>query len=221
MSTTENSFSVSGGTIKMKMPETDPKNWYIVREDSLRPERDTFILERFKKDFPTIKVKDSDQMYRVISRSKMATEWLTFQNLEYVSVVKIPGYARDVISPSVMEKVNLELTSINAVNAKKAKLIKEAADIFKKSLDEIENDENNKLPKTLSAFSKVLALNSSDMPTSVQLAIDNYVESDSGKVTRKDYARECLANYKKMLLDLVAKKADIDIMGVVNNLREK
>lgn len=211
-----------GKNIIIDMPSTNPNDWLITRENSLRPERGEFVLKEFRRQYPSIKVKDIEQMYKVCARSQLLSNWLSLVNADYVQDVKIPGYARNIISSTDIENSRKIIDEINNINKNKSAAIKKAADTFKETLDNIENDEAYKLPTNVDKITKILILNTSDMPVSLQLAIENFVPASNDNFPdTKSYARELLFQYKKSLLTMVKNDSSIDIEGVINKAKGK
>lgn len=220
--TKEIKISTSSLTYTVKLPEQDPNNWVIRHEDSYRPNKDKYILDMFRNQFPDVKVSDVDQMYKVISRSKTATQWLTIANASYVNIVKVPAFAYDLIKPDQMEGIQKELSGINNINKLKGAAIKAAADDFKTKLKSIENDPQYQLPANMSKYAKVLMLNVSDMPLNIQIAIESYTPKDTMSYPQKsDYAREILGSYKRSLISAIDKDPSINIDALIDSSRVK
>lgn len=213
---------IAGGVLKVEAPKVNSSDWLIKREESLRPEKKDFVLKAFNKRFPDIKVKDADQVYNLCSRSKLLNEWLSNTNLLYVDQVKIPAYAIDLLDTSKVKECYEIITEINDKNSLKAAAIKALSDTFKENLRKIEDNKDYKCDKQLTNEVKVLILNTTDLPLTLQLAIENFTpaKNDEFPDTRA-YAREMLFQFKKSLFKLIKEKPEINIDNVINELKEK
>lgn len=213
---------LAGGSLKVDAPKVNASDWLIKREESLRPEKKDFILKAFRKRFKNLNVKDADQVYNLCSRSKLLNEWLSNTNLLYVDEVKIPAYAIDLLPTNKVKECYEIISDINDKNSRKAVAIKVLSDTFKDNLRNIENDKTYICDKELTNEVKILILNTTDLPLTLQLAIENFTpaKNDEFPDTRA-YAREMLFQYKKSLFQLIKEKPEIDINTVIDELKEK
>lgn len=216
------SKNIKSGSLKVTAPAENAKSWLISREEALRPEKKQYILEKFLKRFPNLKVKDADQVYNLCSRSNFLNNWLSETNLTYVDQVKIPAYAIDILDTKKVKESFDVVNKINELNSKRAAEIKELADNFKNNLRKIEDDSKYKYEGELSNEVKILLLNTTDLPLTLQLAIENFTPAanDAFPDTRA-YAREMLYQYKKSLFLLAKEKPENDINIVIKELKEK
>jgi hypothetical protein len=213
---------LKGGVLKVTAPVENSKAWLISREEALRPEKGEYVLEKFLKRFPNIRVKDADMVYSMCSRSAFLTQWLSDINLTYIDQIKIPAYAIDLIDSKKVKDSFDTINQLNSLNAKKAAAIKEASDLFKLNLSKIENDAQYKYAEKLSNEVIILKLNTTDLPLTLQLAIENFTPAANDAFPdTKSFAREMLYQYKKSLFLQIKEKPDMDIEKVIDELKEK
>lgn len=208
-----NSYDVDG-------PPTDENKWLIVVEEKYRPDKQKFIYEEFIKDYPDIKAIDADQVYALASRSSKLNNWLSKKNLEYAIKEGSPTFYRDYVEPDVYDKASKVIQKLNEVNAKKAAEQAAAASKYQDTLKEID-DKYSRLLSTDNSIAKVLNINTTALPLSIQLAIDNYTPAGSSSPNQKAYARECLVNYKIALLKAIKNDQKIDIEKLIKDQQEK
>lgn len=207
-------------SIDVNMPPIDEDKWLIVAEEKYRPDKQKFIYESFIEDYPHIKVSDGDQVYALASRSATLSEWLSKKNLEYAIIEGSPTFFRDHVDPKKFDAATKEILRLNAINAKKASEQAAAATRYKNSLAEIEQKYEDQL-NTGDKTAKVLSLNTTSLPLSIQLAIENYSPAKSSSPNQKAFARECLINYKIALLKLIKDDPKVDIDRVIIDNQEK
>lgn len=211
-----------GGVLTIEAPKLNPNDWLIKNEEALRPDKGEFVFQAFKKRFPNIKVKNSDQMYKLCSRSALLSQWLANVNLDYIDEVKIPAYALNLLDKNKVESCYKVIKEINSKEALKAKAIKTLSDKFKIDLEEINKNEIYKTTDNLTNEVKIIMLNTNDLPLTLQLAIENFTpKSKDSFPDNKAYAREMLFQYKKRLFSLINEKPEINIQDIIDQLKEK
>lgn len=213
-------FNVSGNTYVVNEPDSNPENWIIIKEESYRPDKAEFVLNKFRKAYKNIKVRDADQIYSLASRSSQLNEWLAKVNAEYATIEAAPTYFRQYVDADDFSKASNEVARISKVMSDKAKAQAIAASNYQKSLKDIDNEFSSKVT-TEDKVAKVISLNSTQLPLSIQLAIDNYTPAMSSSPNQKTYARECLINYKVSLLKILKNDPDINIDELININKEK
>lgn len=217
-------FIIGQGDKKIKVvgPATDPNSWLINREDSLRPEKETFIFDAFRRDFNHIEVTDVDQVYKLCSRSKHLVKWLAIENAKFVLKVKVPTYISDNIDPDEYTIVEKEINTYNKLQTQKAKEVEEIVARFKRDMDRIENSSAYKLLDKAHPVTKIMLINSSDLPISISFAIENYTFEGVGNYPdQKQYAREMLIRYKSALVEAWDLDPTIDIDKLIGENRVK
>lgn len=201
-------------------PDVLPENWLTIKEEKYRPDKSKFIFEEFKKVYPSIKVKDSDQVYALASRSSTLNEWLSKTNLKYALQENSPTFYRSYVDIEKFNEADAEVKRINSLNADKAKEQAVAASEYRLQLDEIDKKYSSKI-ETSNSIAKILSLNTTSLPLTIQLAIDNYTPAKSSSPNQRTYARECLINYKIALLKAFNKDPKIDIDKLIKDNQVK
>lgn len=214
------SFKVGTTSYIVDDPDKDPNNWLIIKEESYRPDKPKFIEQKFRKDYPNIKIKNADQVYSLASRSAILNEWLAKVNAEYAVIEGAPTYFRDFVEPKDFDNASKEVLKLSTANAAKAKAQAEAASEYKDKLIQINKEFESKL-STSNNLAKIISLNTTCLPLSIQLAIDNYTPASSSSPNQKAYSRECLINYKIKLIEALSKDKKLDIDKLITENREK
>lgn len=201
--------------------DDNPDSWLIINDELYRPDRSAFILEKFNESFPHIDVKnDAKLIYSLCSRSSSLSEWLAQVNLEYASIQNEPTFYRDYIEPKRYEKVSKELTEYSRKVKLRAEEELKAAEEFRLKMDLINKKYSN--IKFTYPESRVISMNTTELPLTLQLAIENYTPADDSTPNQRAYARETLINYKLTLIDLINSKDssfDINIAIEANKLK--
>jgi hypothetical protein len=193
---------------------TDTSKWVVIKEESYRPDKRKFVLDRFKKDYPQIPVKDDvDTIYALCSRSAALTQWLAAVNMQYSITESEPTYYRDKLDPSRFSTVSEQLLSIRSINREKSAAELEAANRYKQEMENISR--RFTVPSDIVKETRVIMMNSTELPLSIQLSIENYTPAQRGGPDRKAFAREALIRYKVALLDLIKKDSNVDIEKVI------
>lgn len=213
-------FEYAGGSFSVDVP-TDLEKWYIVEDEEYRPDRAQFVLEKFKEDFSSIKIGDNpEKVYALCSRSSKLNLWLAEANNQYALIQNTPTFYRDVIDPKEYEKVSAQLLIVSQKNRERASEELKAAQEYQAKISKIKSKYVDF--KIDNKFAKVIALNSTSLPLTLQLAIENYTPSDADdSPTKREYARELLIRYKLNLINMIKNDADVDIDTMINKLMEK
>jgi len=214
------SFKIGSSVFIVDEPDSNPDNWLITKDESYRPDKQKFIEQKFRKDYPGIKVKDANQVYALASRSAKLNDWLAKANLEYAVVEGAPTYFRDYVDPKDFEQASKEVQKLSQANSDKAKAQAYAATEYKNKLAEIDKEFEKKL-STSDNIAKIISLNSTALPLSIQLAIDNYTPASSSSPNQRAYSRECLINYKIKLLEALTKDKKLNIDKLITENMEK
>lgn len=201
------------GKIKVMISE-DPNDWYVVKDENYKPDRGVFVLEKFIEDFPHIKIDKVEDIYSLCSRSKKLAIWLAQINIEYASTEQTPTFFRSVIDSKEYSKVSVALVKLNDANKNRAIKEKEAVTKYKESMKKIE-EEYDKLAKIENNYAKVIAMNSTSLPLTIQLAIENYSPASNIAPTSKSFAREMLIQYKVGLIKLINEDNNIKIDDII------
>lgn len=206
---------INNQDFKLDIP-TNSDDWFIIKEENYRPDRGAFILDKFNEDFPDFEITDVEKVYSLSSRSTSLSEWLAKQNLSYATIQNEPTFYRDVLDPDEFSKVSRELQSLSIKNRERAEEEIKASRDFKDTMLKISQKYSKFKPEN--KFTRVISMNSTELPLTLQLAIENYVPASSENApTQKAYSRELLTRYKVFLINEIIKDKDVDIDKVIND----
>lgn len=218
---------INGTVIKVPDIEQDAEKWFISKEEAYQPDKDAFIEERFKKDHPIIKGANADTIYALCSRSSTLANWLASVNVEYAQSAALPSFYSDLVTPSDY-KVTMEvITGINKVEAERAKELQKAAIAYREAIKTINVEKDAEVKKirdtagTIATPLEIILMNTTKLPLTLQLAIENYTPKDRKAPSRRAYAREVLINYKRTLLDIWVKDKKFNISKAIDELASK
>lgn len=206
----------------MYLPK-DKDSWKIIQSENYAPDRDEFILEKFKKDFKDIVVKDVQRVYALCSRSSALSDWLSRSNLDYSLNASVPKWLKAEINPEDFKKAqeSIQKVSISARKRSSAELI--ASERFKKEM-KIAKDVFEKETKEYmnTNLVKILNLKSTDLPITLQSAIEDYTPGEAAdSPDKKVYAREVLVRFKISLLRYIKENPGEDIQSKIEEYRLK
>lgn len=213
-------YNVAGVNYSVDEPDKNPDKWIIIKEESYRPDKADFVLNKFRSTYKNINVRDADQIYSLASRSSQLNEWLAKTNAEYSIIEAAPTYFRQYVDASDFSKASDEVVRISRMLSEKAMAQAEAAAAYQRALKLIDNEYSNKTA-TNDKVAKIISLNTTQLPLTIQLAIDNYTPAISSSPNQRTYARECLINYKITLLKIIKKDPDIDVDKLIDDNKEK
>lgn len=196
--------------------------WKVVQDERYRPDKQKFVEEAFAKEFPQIKATDFDTISALCSRSKTLGAWLANTNALYALSVQPPLYLQNLIKPQDFTEIQGKLTSLNRIAASEAAEILKLSAQYDTDLKAIrDRSEAERKQYIDDKRVQILALNATDLPATIQLAIQGYTGAKSGKISQATYAREWLVNYKVALIQAVDKFPDLDITTLVAELATK
>jgi len=190
-------------------------NWLIVKDEKYRPDRGVFVLEKFKEDFPEINVDNIDKVYSLCSRSAALNEWLAKVNLSYALIQNEPTFYRDKIEASRYNLVSEELLKNNSILSSKAREELELAADYRSKMDKIKIKYSKIEYKSKEA--RVISMNTTELPLTLQLAIENYTPASDDSPNRRSYARELLINYKLSLLNVIKENPEVNIDIIIKD----
>lgn len=213
-------FKSGNVSYAIEEPSKDEEKWLIISDDKYRPDKSKFVFDKFQKDYPSIKAINAEQVYKLASRSVKLNEWLAKTNAEYAVIEGAPTYFRQYAKPDEFDAASKEVLKLSKAQALKAREQADAAIKYRENLAEIDT-KYERLLTTSDKIAKILSLNTTVLPLSVQLAIENYTPAKSSSPTAKAYARECLVSYKIALLKTLQKDKDTDIDKLITENMEK
>lgn len=195
-------------------------NWYIIKSESYIPNRDEYILKKFKNDFPNVPIGDQVQLiYNLASRNKAINEWLAITNSFYADEATMPLYLKDLVEPSVFKSTQQSITEYNKVVKQEADERLQASIDYKNKLEQIDRKYEKLKEKVKSnKLLRILTLASNELPLTLNLSIETYSPADvTSSPDKKVYARELLTNYKIHLIKILKQNPDVDIETLIKN----
>lgn len=223
-------IKLNSGTVTLLVDEinvNDPNSWKTVQQENYRPDRDDFILKSFKEKFPrhANAVNSIETVNNLASRSKLINNWLVSAGTEYVLEVQAPQYLKEIVEPSEYKEASEVLAELNKLSTKRSLEEQLVAKEYKDKLCKIA-DKYDKLTESTKKDNivRILSLNSTSLPITLQLMIENYSPSvTSSSPDKKTYAREVLTNFKISLLKYFTRKEnkDVNITEFLTEISEK
>jgi len=223
-------ITLNSGKITLLVDEInvrDSSSWKVVEAQNFRPDKPEFMLKRFKKDFPkqASAVNDFDMLTKLASRSKAVSEWYARVSAEYVLEINVPKYLKDIVEPKEFEEANTKIKELNKLAAERALDEQRVVKNYQQEMKKIEEDYTKKSAVNLqNKLVRILTLNSTSLPITLQLMIENFTPSTtSGSPDKKTYAREVLTQFKISLLKYFADKAnkDADLEDFLTEISQK
>lgn len=192
--------------VEMVLPvpkDSKSEDWNIVVDEKQKPDRSKYVEERFDQDFPEHKGTPYKTIGTLASRSKAIQDWLRNINVEFSALAQTPLFYQDYLGAEKYQELK---SDVSKANVKLKKLRKEYSDKVaevKKELSEIEGKMSEvwELSTTSVPF-RILTMDSTELPLTLQLAIENYTPADkeTGPNQRR-FAKEMLVRYKLLLLE--------------------
>lgn len=241
--------TITGSSISINEPDVNPSNWMIIKEDVFKPDKDLYIYEEFIKDHSNLQKAitvyqpipnqtkvdyetTSSKIYALASRSQSLNIWLARKNLGYAQNANVPTFYSDKTTPQQYAQLQKTLVGLSEIEQTRAEKLNELATNYKLEIARTEAQFDEKAKNFTNSDSsianqvKILNLNTTSLPLTLQLAIENYTPAAStGSTpvapTKKQYARELLISYKRALLDVVKAKTTVDITAVIDELSLK
>jgi hypothetical protein len=223
-------ININRKSLNVMIIQPDPNkidDWYLSKEDSERPERDIFIVNKFRKDWESIPISgDVQDAYvrigNLASRSKYIGMWLASANLEYSLEASLPTYYKNLITNEEYTKLqedvtkyNIEVTKLVAEDTKALNAYNKARETNKINFEnKIKNISNNRI-------FKIVNLSSDLLPPEIHNTIANYTPIDEKSPNPKQYAREILINYKRALIGYVKADQNINVDNLIEELAGK
>lgn len=208
--------------ISLEKPTEESDSWYVSIDDEYLPDYKKFVMDRFNRDYPHIKLDyDWDKFGRLISRTRVLQEWKLLIDSEYSSNVTVPRYYSELVNPDDYKKARNLITEYSRNERNRSDELNEAALAYKKKYDQI-NSKYDKLSEEITSNDIVFiaTLNSNLLPITLQCMIEDYVPADaSDSVQKRKYAREILVRYKMTLLK--ALNEGRNVRDIVSSLQTK
>lgn len=216
---------ITVGDLKIAKPEDKLDDWTVVKQQSMKYVKGDVIVENFNKDFPHAVVDNYEVICDLASRSRKISEWLVNANITYSELAEMPLYLEGLVEPKTYKNLSTDILHINRTIGSFSQQRQELAEKYKKELKNLEKKENESINKIKgnNKLLRILTLNTTALPLTLQLMISGYSPSNSLNVqeSQKVYAREMLINYKVALIKKVIANPDIDIDVIIEESQLK
>lgn len=203
----------SGQEYKIQLPiESEIEKWNCSLDKNYLPDKNEFIEQAFEKTFG--QELDAETIYKLVGRNQAVQEWLAETNAKFEISVQCPQYYKGLMSDEDYKRLNKDINSFNQLNTDQSQEIEKASIKYKDEIKKIsEKYEAKKSEITKNPTVKVLTLDSTKLPISLSLAIENFTPQDlTDSATKKAYAREILIRYKQLLLEEINNGKDVELL---------
>lgn len=214
-------FELKGADISLTIDKVsaDSKDWQIVETENYRPDKAKYVEDKWKESFPKQPNLSYGKISSLASRSRLINDWLISTNASYATAVAPPLWLQKEITPDEYSRAINKVQAISSLAADRAKLEAQAAAEYKGKLKKIEKDFNDGMEKAKANdnIAKILTIQSTDLPVSLQLSIDNYTpKAQEGAPDQRAFAREVLTSYRISLIKYVKANPKCDIQEIIN-----
>jgi hypothetical protein len=216
-----NSKTVFIGDLEVKLPDETLDNWVVVKQQSIKYVKGDIILEKFNKDFPHAVVDSYDVICDLASRSTKISEWLVNANTIYSELAEMPLYLDGLVEPKIYKGLTQDIQRINETIGSFSQSRQQLAEKYKNELKILEKKEKEAINKIKgdNKFLRVLTLNTTSLPLTLQLMINGYSPSNSENLqeSQKVFAREMLINYKVSLIKKIIEDPNFKVDIVIDD----
>jgi hypothetical protein len=219
-----------GSGIVVGIPDTgDVDSWKVIKDESSTPDKDGLLLAAYQKKFPHLKFKDTsdiqacvDVIYGICSRSKAMQAWLASFNADYALGANVPEYYKSLLETDDITAIQEGVSAISKIESERSSKLQEESIKYKTSCESINKKSDEAINKITSKneLVKIMALNTTDLPASLAIAIENYVPA-ADEVSQKTYAREILVNFKVALIEAVKKDPKFNVTKFIEDSSTK
>lgn len=198
-----------------ELPSSKQEDWLGLNDEKNRPEKQSFMLDAWNKQFPDNPIDDYDFLTGMTSRSDVVKNWFATKSSEFSYEVQVPLFYKEFVTPQEWAKTQKNVLKINAAVASRQEKINILSKKYKEELDALIKDEEGQFSDMKLQESDVIiyitTLSQSQLPITISMSINKYTPVQGSIPTAKAYARECLIRYKTSLLNLAFKnKLSID-----------
>jgi hypothetical protein len=209
------------GDLEVKLPDETLDNWVVVKQQSIKYVKGDIILEKFNKDFPHAVVDSYDVICDLASRSTKISEWLVNANTVYSELAEMPLYLDGLVEPKIYKGLTQDIQRINETIGSFSQSRQQLAEKYKNELKILEKKEKEAINKIKgdNKFLRVLTLNTTSLPLTLQLMINGYSPSNSENLQEspKVFAREMLINYKVSLIKKIIEDPNFKVDIVIDD----
>jgi hypothetical protein len=209
------------GDLEVKLPDETLDNWVVVKQQSIKYVKGDIILEKFNKDFPHAVVNSYDVICDLASRSTKISEWLVNANTIYSELAEMPLYLDGLVEPKIYKGLTQDIQRINETIGSFSQSRQQLAEKYKNELKILEKKEKEAINKIKgdNKFLRVLTLNTTSLPLTLQLMINGYSPSNSENLqeSQKVFAREMLINYKVSLIKKIIEDPNFKVDIVIDD----
>lgn len=197
-------------------------SWYVVKTEKYRPDREKFIVGAFKERFPGMKASTINEVGALASRSTVVRIWLAGISVQYAESVAPPFYLQGAITNDEYKVVSDQISELNSLYKKEALEAQEAAAEYKEKLSKIQQKYQKARDEVgPTDITRIIALPSTELPLSLQEAIENFTPDQNKGITRDKFGREMLIEYKLALVKYLRENPETDLDSLLAELAEK
>lgn len=211
-------------SLVIDLPDVNPDNWYVVQDERYRPDKDSYIENKFREEWPNVDIKGIEQVYKLASRSTSINIWLAGANAEYSKVANIPTFYKDLVSGDEFKSASDVLTNVGKTESERALKLQEAARTYEANCKKINSEADLLIKNKVSGnkLAQILMIRSNMLPINLSLAIDNFTPIDAeGAPDTRAYARELLVKFKTSLIKHLRDDKEFVPMSFIDTLNDQ
>lgn len=212
------------GEVEIQQPSKREADWYVIKQQSFKINKEQYILKQLEKDYPHIKVVDYNQFNNLLSRSKKLQEWYSLVNIMYADSVQLPVAFKEMFEPDEYQRYFDDLQSYKKSLADESTMVEIKTREFNNDLNDLRKEYQNERNEIVNKnkYYPILTMTKQQLPLTIQLQIENYSPKDGDITQRRDqYAQEMLISYKKALIQKVKNNPELDIIKLIDEMQEK
>lgn len=222
-------FDYNNETIVIPTISENLDQWTVIKSQAVQYSAAEVIVDNFNESFNNIQLSGEtyEEKYefltKLVSRNSKLLEWYSAQKIKYSDLAQLPLFAKDLIEPKKFKSLQNDLTALSDVVKESVDQRILASNEYKKKLNLIDINEKRKISeiKSKDQVLKILSLNSSQLPLTLSLAIENFTPLGDTKLAaenKKIYVRETLTQFKIGLLKFLNDNPNTDIDDVIDKL---
>lgn len=216
---------VVAGDFTVFEPPTDSEKWITIESESYIPSREEFIVQAFKVDFPHLTSVDTlEKIGNLSSRSPALSEWLARNQALYAIDAEVPLWASNFIPATQLKSIQSSLKAKGTILKECALERERLANQYQEALRAVNERQKIDLGRLQNKnYVMAFSADSSTMPLSVQLAIENFTPTSNTEGPQKRaYAKELLTQWRQHLLYKVhSSGGQFDVQNYIDEMALK
>jgi len=221
------SYTVVAGEQKVEINALPASydDWKVSKAEKYTLDKDEYVVEQFKKDFPHIGEIDFEKITLLVSQNKSLAQWYARINALYQLEVRVPEYLKEHVSAEEFDVASKVITRYNKVQQDLAAELNSEARKYEQKIKEISAKHKAEIDKlTKNKIVRILTMTFDELPLSVQLYVSNFgtdPESKEIAPNKQKLGKELLVNFKVALLQLLNEVPELDIEAVIKENQTK